>query len=86
MITVWNGHSNYLHLSASAHPSDEQPPQSWKMISGQHLFCQPSTFDCGLHFGKNSFLNEQCGNTIENKGSLWKKSGPSGNVCEKKGT
>jgi hypothetical protein len=85
MITVWNGHRNCPHFSASAHPSDEQPPQSWKMISWQHLFCQPSTFDYGLHFGKNSFLNEQCGNIIENKGSLRKKSGPSGNVYEKTG-
>jgi hypothetical protein len=30
-----NGHRNYLHLSASAHPGDEHPPQSWKMIGWQ---------------------------------------------------
>jgi hypothetical protein len=35
MITVWNGHRNNLHLSASAHPGDEHPPQSWKMICWQ---------------------------------------------------
>jgi hypothetical protein len=35
MITVWNGHRNYLHLSASAHPGDEHPPQSRKMIGRQ---------------------------------------------------
>jgi len=85
MITVWNGHRNCPRFSASAHLGDEQPPQSWKMISGQHLFCQPSTFDRGLQLEKGSFSNEQCGNIIENKGSLWKKSGPSGNVYEKSG-
>jgi hypothetical protein len=35
MITVWNGHRNYLHLSASAHPGEEHPSQSWKMICWQ---------------------------------------------------
>jgi hypothetical protein len=37
MITVWNGHRNYLHLSASAHPGKEHPAQSWKMICWQLL-------------------------------------------------
>jgi hypothetical protein len=32
---VWNGHKNYFHLSASAHPGDEHPPQSGKMICWQ---------------------------------------------------
>jgi hypothetical protein len=35
MITVGNGRKNYLHLSASACPGDEHPPQSWKMICWQ---------------------------------------------------
>ncbi len=35
MITVWNGHRNYVHLNASAYPGDEHPPQSWKVISWQ---------------------------------------------------
>jgi hypothetical protein len=35
MITVWNGHRNNLHLSASADPGDQQPPQSGKMIGWQ---------------------------------------------------
>ena len=25
---MWNGHRNYLHLSAPAHPGNEHPPQS----------------------------------------------------------
>ncbi len=32
MITVWNGHRNYLRLSAFAYRGDEHPPHSWKMI------------------------------------------------------
>jgi hypothetical protein len=50
------------------------------------FFCQPSTFDGELHFGKNSFLNERYGNSIENKGPLWKTWGQSWNVHESKGT
>jgi hypothetical protein len=35
MITVWNAHKIQSHLNASAHPGDEHPPQSWKMIYWQ---------------------------------------------------
>jgi len=72
MITMWNVHRNYLHLSASAHPGDEHPPAVVENDLLAAFFCQPSTFDGGLHFGKDSFLNERYGNAIENKGPLWK--------------
>jgi hypothetical protein len=50
------------------------------------IFYQPSFLDSGRQFGKNSFLNDQCGNVIENKGPLWKTRAQSRNVYEKKGT
>jgi hypothetical protein len=48
------------------------------------FFCQPSTFDSESRLEKNSFLTEQSGNVIENKGLLWKTWGRSWNVYEKK--
>jgi hypothetical protein len=84
MITAWNAHRDYLHLSASAHPGDEQPPQSWKMI-----YWQASSVNCQLltvsrDWKRILFLTEQSGNVIENKGPLWKTWGRSWNVYEKK--
>jgi hypothetical protein len=32
MVTMWNGHRDYLNFSASAHPGDEHPPAPGKMI------------------------------------------------------
>ena len=44
------------------------------------------TFHTGYQFEKNSFLNEQSWNLIENKGPLWKTFGQSRNVYENTGT
>jgi hypothetical protein len=48
------------------------PAQSGKMICWQAFFCQPSTFDGGVQLEKNSFLTDQSGKVIENKGPLRK--------------
>jgi hypothetical protein len=50
MITVWNGHRNYLHLSASAHPGDEHPPQSWVALPSLFM----STTPVGAHIQTNT--------------------------------
>jgi hypothetical protein len=86
MITVWNGHRNYLHLSASAHPGDEHPPQAWEMICWQASSVNRQLLTVSCTSEKNSFLNERCANVIENKGPLWKTWGQSWNVHEKRGS
>jgi hypothetical protein len=50
------------------------------------VLCQPSTFNSGCQFEKNSFLTERSLNVIENKGPLWKTWGRSLNVYENKYT
>jgi hypothetical protein len=72
MITAWNGHRNYVHLSASVHPGDEHPPAVVENDLLAGFFCQPSTLDSESRLEKNSFLMEQYGDVIENKGRLWK--------------
>jgi hypothetical protein len=67
-----NGHRNYLHLSASAHPGDEHPPQSWKMIGWQASSANRQLLTVGCDWERILFLTERSANVTENKGPLWK--------------
>ena len=48
------------------------------------VFCKVSILDRGPHLGKNSFLNEQHGNVVENKGPLWKTRRKAGMFMKRK--
>jgi hypothetical protein len=85
MISVWNAGKNQARLSTLAYPA-KHPPQSGEVIYWGACFCHPATFNSGLQFGRNSFLNERTGNVVENKGPLWKTREQSGNVHENTGS
>jgi hypothetical protein len=66
MITVWNGHRNYLHLSASAHPGKEHPPQSWKIICWQ-LLLSTINFWLSRDWKRILFLTNNAGMLLKTK-------------------
>ena len=85
MITVWNAHRDCLHLSASAHPGDEHPRQSWKMIYWQASSVNRQLLTVSRDW-KRIFFDGTKREYFENKGPVWKTWGRSWNVFENKGT
>jgi hypothetical protein len=85
MITVGNAHKNQTRLSASAHPGDEHPPQSGKMICWQASSVNRQRLTVSCDWKRILFLTGRSANVTENKGPLWKTRGRSGNVYENKG-
>jgi hypothetical protein len=51
MITAWNGHRDYLHLSAFAHPGDAHPPRSWVALTSLFMSAAPA----GAHLQTNAY-------------------------------
>jgi hypothetical protein len=86
MITVWNARKSQTRVSPVARPGGEKPSRSGKMISWQAYPVNHRLSAVGCNRKRILFLNERCGNAIENKGPLWKTWGRSWNVYENTGT
>ncbi len=72
MNTVGNAREEHIRLRGLACPGDEKPPASGKMICWQASSVNHQRLTVGGNSERILFLNEQCGNVIENKGPLWK--------------
>jgi hypothetical protein len=82
MITVWNGHRNNLHLSASAHPGDEQPPQSGKMIDWQTSSVKRQLLPVSSDWKRIPFLTNHAGMLLKTKDRCGKLGSEAG-MCMK---
>jgi hypothetical protein len=84
MITVGNGRKEHIHFRALACPGDEKSWASEKMICWQASSVSHQLLTVTGNSERILFLNDQCGNVIENKGPLWKTRRKAGMFMKRK--